>query len=86
MQEHFSGGHCSPEVVEDILDPVEPVHVVSLEVKSIAAVQVLREHLHHSLYNHLDDVTLLDELSGLGETGSGEGGGWHVTRGRHHPQ
>lgn len=53
-----------PEVMEDNLNPEELVRIVALEME-VVAVQMFPHHVHHSVYNDLDDAALLYQLPGL---------------------
>ena len=52
------------------MDAEELVRVVALELEAIGVAQVTLEHLHNGPHNHLDDLSFLDQMSGLG--GGGE--------------
>lgn len=54
-----------PEVVEDNLDPGKLVWVVSQKEKAIALIQMFPEQFQDRIDNHLDDIALFNQLSGL---------------------
>ena len=50
----------------------ELVRVVALELEAVGVAQVTLEHLHDGTHNHLDDLSFLDQMPGLGGRGDAE--------------
>lgn len=53
--------------MEDDLDARQLVRVVTEEEEAIVSIQMVMQHLHNCFNNHLNNIGLLNQLSGLKE-------------------